>query len=165
MIIRSNSVGPLYTLCLPNSSSSATCALAAVPAPTWHQRLGHPGSDVLSQLRNATVISCPRSSTELCHACQLGRHTRLTFSSSTSRASQPFDIIHCDLWTSPVVSVSGYKYYLVILDDYTHYLWTFPLRLKSNTSDVLSSFFRYTTTQFGLPIFFVNAQESCASLN
>ena len=26
-----------------------------------------------------------------------------------------FDLIHCDIWTSPVVSISGYKYYLVIL--------------------------------------------------
>jgi hypothetical protein len=33
-----------------------------------------------------------------------------------------FDLIHLDVWTSPVVTVSGFKYYLVILDDYTHYL-------------------------------------------
>jgi len=32
-----------------------------------------------------------------------------------------FDLIHCDLWTSPVDGVSGYKYYLVILDDCLHF--------------------------------------------
>jgi hypothetical protein len=35
-----------------------------------------------------------------------------------------FDLVHCDLWTS-VASISGYKYYLVILDDCSHYVWTF----------------------------------------
>jgi hypothetical protein len=38
--------------------------------------------------------------------------------------------VHCDLWTSPITSVSGFKYYLVILDDCSHFLWTFPLRFK-----------------------------------
>jgi hypothetical protein len=48
----------------------------------------------------------------LCHACHLGRHTRLPF--TTSRAEQAFDLVHCDLWTR----LSGYKYYLEILDDF-----------------------------------------------
>ena len=60
-----------------------------------------------------------------------------------------FDLIHCDLWTSPVVSISGYKYYLVILDDCTHYLWTFPLRLKSDTFSTLAHFIAHASTQFG----------------
>jgi hypothetical protein len=47
--------------------------------------------------------------------------------------------MHLDLWTSPVVSVSGSKYYLVILDDFTHYLWTFT---------TLSNFFAYVFNQF-----------------
>jgi hypothetical protein len=118
VIIRSNSVGPHYTMRLCSSSPSTTCALAAISSPTWHRRLGHPGTDVLSQLDSSLAIRCSRSSLELCHACQLGRHTRLPFSSSSTCTKQPFDIIHCDLWTSSIASVSGYKYYLVILDDF-----------------------------------------------
>ena len=71
---------------------------------------------------------------------QLGRHVPLPFHVSISCASSKFDLIHCDLWTSPVVSISSYKYYLVILDDCTHYLWTFPLRLKSDTFSTLAHF-------------------------
>jgi hypothetical protein len=44
--------------------------------------------------------------------------------------------------------VSGSKYYLVIFDDFTHYLWTFPLKLKSDTFATLSNFFAYVSTQF-----------------
>jgi hypothetical protein len=41
-----------------------------------------------------------------------------------------FDLIR-DLWTSPVLSISGFKYYLVVVDDFSHYSWTFSLRAKS----------------------------------
>jgi hypothetical protein len=48
--------------------------------------------------------------------------------------------------------VSGHKYYLAILDDYSHYLWTFPLRLKSDTFSTLTNFFAYVRTQFGVTV-------------
>jgi hypothetical protein len=51
----------------------------------------------------------------------------MPFASSMSRVDNIFDLIHCDLWTSMVVSVSGYKYYLLILDDRSHFMLTFPL--------------------------------------
>jgi hypothetical protein len=62
---------------------------------------------------------------------------------SSSRDVRPFDLIHCDLWTSPYMGIFGYKYYLVILDDCYHYSWTFPLHLKSETFPTLSHFFAY----------------------
>ena len=63
-----------------------------------------------------------------------------------------FFYLHCDLWTLAIPSVSGCKYYLVVLDDFSHYLWTFPLRLKSDTFSTLSNFFAYVATQFGAAI-------------
>jgi hypothetical protein len=131
VIVRSNSTGPLYTMCLSRSltlSSSVVAALAAVPhaltvvaSTTQHCRLGHPAPDTLSSLSRSSFIQCTSKKHDFCHACQLGEHTRLPFCSSSHRAEHPFDLIQLDLWTSSVVSVSGSKYYLVILDDYTHY--------------------------------------------
>jgi hypothetical protein len=51
-----------------------------------------------------------------------------------------------DPLTSPVLSVSGYKYYLIILDDCTHYSWTFPLRQKFDTFPTLSHFLPFVST-------------------
>ena len=151
-IVRCNSSGPLYPLHLPASAPRFT-ALLADASSLWHQRLGHLGHEALSRLASASAISCNKNtSSPICHACQLGRHVRLPFGTSQSRALKIFDLIHCDLWTSPVPSVSGYKYYLVILDDYSHYLWTFPLRLKSDTFATISHFFSYVATQFGTTI-------------
>jgi hypothetical protein len=70
----------------------------------------------------------------------------------TSCADNIFDLIHYDLWTSTIVSISGCKYYLVILDDHSHFVWTFPLRVKSDTLPTLSNFFASIFTQFGRTI-------------
>jgi hypothetical protein len=93
VIVRSNSTGPLYTMRLPGSltpSSSAVATLAAVPhaltvvAPTTcHHRLGHPDPDVLSSLSRSSFIQCISNKHDFCHACQLGKHTRLPFCSSS----------------------------------------------------------------------------------
>jgi hypothetical protein len=45
------------------------------------------------------------------------------------------------IWISRVLILSGYKYYMVILEDFSHFLWTFPLRLKSGTFSTLTHFF------------------------
>jgi hypothetical protein len=51
-----------------------------------------------------------------------------------------------------LTSVSDHKYYLAILDYYSHFLWTFLLRLKSDTFSTLATFFAYVRTQFGITI-------------
>jgi hypothetical protein len=103
----------------------------------------------MSKLSNSTSVSGCRGSFEhLCHAYQLGRHVQLPLPTSSSRAAGIFDLIHCDVWTSRIISISGYKYYLLILDDFSHYLWTFPLRQKADTFPTLSHFFAWVSTQF-----------------
>jgi hypothetical protein len=129
VIIRCNTTRPLYTMRLPShpASSSPTSAPSSLvaSASTWHRCISHPGVNVTSKLSHDSSIICSRCSHDLCHACHLGRHIHLPLISSISHADNNFDLIHCDTWTSPVVSVSGYKYYLVILDDHSHFVWTF----------------------------------------
>jgi hypothetical protein len=76
----------------PSSPTSAPSALVA-SASAWHRRLSHPGVDVLSKLSHDSSVVCFRRTHDLCHACQLGRHIRLPFVSSNSRADNNFDLI------------------------------------------------------------------------
>jgi hypothetical protein len=126
VITKCNSSEPLYTMCLPShpAPSSPTSAPSALVASTstWHRHLDHPCVDVLSKLSHDSSVVCSRHTHDLCHACQLGRHICLPFVSFYSHADNNFDLIHCDLWTSPVGSVSDYKYYMVILDDHSHFV-------------------------------------------
>ncbi|GKC24852.1 ribonuclease H-like domain-containing protein [Tanacetum coccineum] len=90
ILLRCDSTGDLY----PITSSSYPQAFL-VGQQTWHQRLGHPGSEVLRSLVSNNLISCNKTqSSVLCHACQLGKHVRLPFSLSETIVKAPFDIIH-----------------------------------------------------------------------
>ncbi|GJV70961.1 ribonuclease H-like domain-containing protein [Tanacetum coccineum] len=136
ILLRCDSTGDLYPVTSPSYPQAFL-----VGQQTWHQRLGHPGSEVLRSLVSNNLISCNKTqSSVLCHACQLGKHVRLPFSLSETIVKAPFDIIHSDLWTSPITSVSGIKYYVLFLDHFSHYLWVYPLRHKS---DVLSKFIHF----------------------
>jgi hypothetical protein len=134
VIARCNSSGPLYTMHLSSCSAPSPCAAPAVAlaasAYTWHRCLKHPGIDALSKLLSDSSVICSRHNHDFCHACQLGRHTHMHFICSMPRTDNIFDLIHSDSWTSPIVSVSGYKYYLVIPDDHSYFVWTFPLHVK-----------------------------------
>jgi histone deacetylase 1/2 len=144
--LRCNSRGDLYPLRPPHHH-----ALHA-SADLWHQRLGHPGRDQLAAALRIFDFACTKSTAHVCTACQLGKHVRLPFSSSESISYFPFQLVHSDVWTSPVPSVSGYKFYLVIIDDYTHYVWSFPLLNKADVVPTFLNFCAYVQTQFRLPI-------------
>ena len=118
----------LYVLENLTFFSFYTARQVAASAEVWHRRLGHPSDQVLQRILSSLSLSFSKTDlTNLCHACQLGKHTRLPFSTSNSIVSNPFDIIHSYIWTSPVLSVNGFKYYLLFLDQYSHFVWIYPL--------------------------------------
>jgi transposase InsO family protein len=56
------------------------------------------------------------------------------------------------LWTSPIPSTSGYCHYLIAVDDFTHFFWSFPLRKKFEVYATFVAFHALITTQFQLPV-------------
>lgn len=126
-ILRCNSSGDLYPFTPSPSAVSrhqSTRALslsahAGFPSHLlWNCQLGHPGDSALSVLGSKNFIYFSKTlSRSLCTACQLGKHSRLFFSVSKSVTSFAFELIHADLWTSPVPSFTGFKFFLVLLDD------------------------------------------------
>jgi hypothetical protein len=104
------------------STSTATSHLAlSVGVDLWHARLGHYSSTALRQIMQG-FFSCNKTESHSCEARRLGKHVHLPFRSSSTVASFPFQLIHSDVWTSPISSNSGFVYYLVILDDYSHFV-------------------------------------------
>ncbi|GJW70240.1 ribonuclease H-like domain-containing protein [Tanacetum coccineum] len=118
ILLRCDSSGDLYPVTQPSITPQA---FLSVSPTTWHQRLGHPGEDVLRSLISRQFISCNKeTSPHICHACQLGKHVRLPFSSSDSIVTRCFEIIHSDIWTSPIISpgmfLSQRKYAMELLE-------------------------------------------------
>jgi histone deacetylase 1/2 len=144
VILRCNSSGPLYPICQP--SHEAQVATSSTSFDVWHRRLGHPGSHIMTRLHQLHHIPSNKASSSLCNACQLGKHIRSPFFPSQTFTSRPFECIHCDLWTSPVPNTSGYRYYIIIVDDFSNYFWTFPLCRKSDVYTTFLTFHAYVST-------------------
>lgn len=152
-LMRCDSVGDLYPLF---SNSQATSfnhsAFTTMSHDLWHNRLGHPGDAIINTLRSNKFIDCNKTCQTFCSSCPLGNHAKLPFYESLSYTFLPFDIIHSDLWTSPVASYSGHRYYVLFLDDYNKFLWTFPIAKKSQVKQLFLSFHALVKTQFERPI-------------
>lgn len=122
-ILCCNSSGDLYII---TSSPPYNCSLAT-SSTLWHHRLGHPGASAIAMLRNMSFISYHKVPRSLCPAYQLGKHTRLPFRSPAFVMTTPFDLIPCYYGYLWFLALQVYKYYLVFLDDYSHFCWSFPL--------------------------------------
>ena len=73
----------------------------------------------------------------ICDACEYGKHTRATYISRGLRSLSPFMFIHSDVWTCPIVSVSGMKYFVTFIDCHSCVTWIY---LKKHKSEVLKCF-------------------------
>ncbi|XP_021738809.1 uncharacterized protein LOC110705276 [Chenopodium quinoa] len=133
-----------------------------------HARLGHPSA---SHMKHVTIpISGNKTCDFSCEACVLGKHHKFPFSISLSMASQPFDLIHVDLWGKyKRPSLSGAFYFLTVVDDNTRVTWTFLIHDKTQVFSVITGFFSYVHTQFGKSVKMLRSdngteiiQEVCA---
>jgi len=92
----------------------------------WHARLGHVGGDAATHVdRFANGADVDSSSPlSVCELCIIGKHARQPFHpSETQRSSDFLDLVHADVaGPMPVLTPHGKRYFLVILDDYTHVL-------------------------------------------
>lgn len=107
----------------------------------------------MQSVLSSNSIKCNNDSLDSsCQACQLGKQIKQPFYPSVSNVSKPFEIIHSDVWTSPLESMSGIRYYVLFLDHYTQFLWVYPLRHKSEVFSKNFHFLSYVETQFNSKI-------------
>ncbi|KAG7587359.1 GAG-pre-integrase domain [Arabidopsis thaliana x Arabidopsis arenosa] len=130
----------------PASPSTLSSFFAATKTKTsindWHYRLGHPSLSITKSVVSQFSLPCNHSvtSTNLCSDCAINKSHKLPFSQTSIVSSRPLEYIFTDLWSSPIVSIDNYKYYLVLVDHYSRYTWLYPLKLKSQVRETFKAF-------------------------
>jgi hypothetical protein len=119
----------------------------------WHARLGHSSSRIVEILNKTGSISInshvSSSLSRICNSCQLGKSHQLPFALNEKRSSFPLQLIHCDLWgPSPILSTSGFRYYVIFVDDHSRFTWFYPLKHKSDFYDTFLRFQKFVENQF-----------------
>ena len=116
----------------------------------WHHRLGHPSIQVLSKFGS---ISSSKHKVDLCDVCLPAKQTRMPFPISDNKASNCFDLIHCDIWGGyQVKSLLGAQYFPTIVDDASHGVWVYLMNEKGKASQLIMNFCFMTDTQFGAKV-------------
>jgi hypothetical protein len=163
VIGRGHRKGELFVLDFGSTTTSPTCFL--VPSINeinsannswrlWHCRLGHPhslnsifSSGVLDKLDHQYVFN------KTCESCALAKAHTLPFSRSLNHASSAFDIVHSDVWGPPRVgSLTGKRYYVSFVDDWSRFTWIYFLHRKSEVMQVFKQFHAMVCTQFNKKI-------------
>ena len=124
----------------------------------WHRKMNHLNFKTISQLLNLNLVeglpNGPFLKDRLCDACQMGKQVKSSFKRkphlSTSRI---LELLHMDLF-GPVqtISVSGKKYTLVIVDDFSRFTWVEFLSSKDETCDKLTTLIRQLQTLKNLKV-------------
>ena len=109
----------------------------------WHARLGHVNMEKLKvMVQKKLVNGLPNlanfNQKEICEGCQFGKSHRLPFDKSIIRSRTPLECIHGDLFgPTRTPSLSGFRFMLILVDDFTRFTWVYFVKQKS---DVLSRF-------------------------
>ena len=125
--------GPLKEGLYHFPSASPPQAFTTTIAFPSHHILSHPSSRVFHHLTTSQQIKT--STVSLCICCECSKAHKLPFKRSTLISSRPLELIYTDVWgPTPVRSIDGFLYYLVLVNHFTKYIWLYPLKNKSNVS-------------------------------
>ncbi|KAL9241494.1 hypothetical protein vseg_015603 [Gypsophila vaccaria] len=135
----------VWTPSLPHANIALTPGQSS-----WHHRLGHPSNKIFQLLNSRLKLST--SHFDQCIACHINKSHKLSFSTSSLISTAPLDLVFSDVWTSPILSPESYKYYVVFIDHFTHYIWLYPIKQKSDTTPTFLKFRAIVEKYFNKPI-------------
>ncbi|CAI7739340.1 unnamed protein product, partial [Closterium sp. NIES-53] len=137
-------------------SAPCSCRLLSHQTLLWHHRLGHPSMPRLRRMASRVLVSgLPRSLPPLppgpaptCVPCVEGRQRAAPHSSEFPPTEAPLQTLHMDVWGPARVRGQGHeRYFLLVVDDCSHYTTVFPLRSKGDVAEVLIDWIRAARLQ------------------
>lgn len=126
---------------------SQSCMLATTAsAKLWHRRLAHINSQDMHRMRNGIVdgLSYDNSldiTKSQCTTCCEGKQMRLPFSHVGERSTETLHRIHTDICgPMETSSLSGARYFLLFVDDYSRMTFIYFLKQKNEALNRFKEF-------------------------
>lgn len=113
----------------------------ALSVQLLHRKLGHLSLSNMQQLTKMVEgMECPKN-LSFCETCTLAKQKRKPFKGTLPKATKLLEIIHTDI-CGPLDTEThdGKRYFMTILDDYSHYTEVHLLKNKSEAGQVLKNF-------------------------
>jgi hypothetical protein len=124
----------------------------------WHRRLGHISKDLLEKVIKGKLASGLHLNSKVpllvhCELCIIGKHHANPFPAKVShRTTHMLERVHSDLHMVPTATASGYRYWMMFIDDWLCYGWIYLLKHKLDAFKAFRTFKAMVEKQYNLPI-------------
>ncbi|KAA0054937.1 Beta-galactosidase [Cucumis melo var. makuwa] len=109
---------------------------------------GHPNFTYMKYLFSHLFLKIDVSSLS-CDMCIRAKQHRVSFPSQPYKPTQPFTLIHSDVWGPSKVTTSSRKmWFVTFIDDHTRLTWVYLITDKSEVSAIFQNFYHTIETQF-----------------
>nr|GEV05153.1 hypothetical protein [Tanacetum cinerariifolium] len=159
----------LYTINLHEMASASPICLMARASSTkswsWHKRLSHLNFDTINDLaRNDLISGLPKFKYHKEHlfpSCEQGKSKRASHPPKpVLNSRQRLHLLHMDLCgPMRIASINGKRYVLVIVDDYSRYMWVHFLRSKDEAPEVIITFLKRITVLLQSPVIIIRTDN------
>ena len=146
-----------YAAVASKTVTSETVLHACVPnVETWHRRLGHCNTQAIIDMAKSSVTEGMQIDLSThpakCDHCALGKQTRSSVPKTRegAKATNRLERVYVDLCgPMAVTSRAGNVYSMNLIDDFSGYVWTVPLRSKASAFHALQIWHKAVTVQTG----------------
>jgi len=125
----------------------------------WHERLGHISNGKFLEIKrknffnDSCLLNGLKWSEEICESCLNGKQARLPFNKSKDKSyiKRPLFVVHSDV-CGPITpsTINEKNYYVIFVDQYTHYCVTYLIKNKSDVFDMFKDFLAKSEAHFNL---------------
>jgi hypothetical protein len=147
----------LYKITMQVTQPVCLSARSSDEAWRWHERLGHQSFGALQRMSCTGMVRglpAVAHADQLCEACLAGKQRRSPFPQITKfRATTSLELVHADLCgpISPPTPGGG-RYFLLLVDDYSRYMWLKVLSSKDGVAEGIMRFTAAAERESGHPL-------------
>ena len=127
----------------------------------WHERLGHISKGKFLEIKRSRmfddidILKNIQIDNKLCEACINGKQSKLPFNKFKNKdyIKRPLFIIHSDV-CGPITppTIDGKNYYVIFVDQFTHYCVTYLVTYKSDVFTMFKDFVSKSEAHFNFKV-------------
>ncbi|CAI9259366.1 unnamed protein product [Lactuca saligna] len=108
----------------------------------YHHTLRHPFVRVFQHLIKVLGLNFKSLSTKKfhCASCYVNKSHTLCFGPNSFTSNKPLQLIYYDVWGFIQKSIDDFAYYVMFVDQYSKYIWLYPITYKSNVLKIFTQF-------------------------
>ena len=133
-----------HVQCVPYQPALNITKAESKDPKLWHARLGHVAKSTLSYMLDYDTVTGLPPLSELksvyshpCESCLSGAHTASPHPESKDRSEYPLQLVFADVTSPFLPSDTNFKYCLNIIDSYSGYAMSIPIKSKDIVAEAL----------------------------